>query len=124
MLGGFGIFELLICLLILALGLIIFFVFQSERKKRNTVQSTTKACPYCAENIKVEAKVCRYCGRKIASSPLGIFGGILLLLGGIGLIAFPFIMGVFYVPMWQNFLCWAPGAVLIIVGIYLLSKSG
>ena len=65
MLGGLGITELLICVPILVIGLIVLIVFLSQRNKRKEVQSGTKKCVYCAEYIKVDAKVCRNCGREV-----------------------------------------------------------
>lgn len=28
----------------------------------------TRICPYCAETVKADAKVCRYCGRELKTS--------------------------------------------------------
>ena len=37
-----------------------------------SLSSLTRACPYCAEDIKREASVCRYCGREVTPERSGV----------------------------------------------------
>lgn len=41
---------------------------QAQLDKRAIAVGESRKCPHCAEIVKAEAKVCRYCGRDIAQS--------------------------------------------------------
>ena len=46
--------------ILLVLFIVTFIIISAKRK-----QADRKACPFCAERVKLEAKVCRFCGRDI-----------------------------------------------------------
>lgn len=67
--GGFNLWIIGILSLFLGIfvtiGLLLFMVFGKNRDNTAVEWNSMKKCPYCAEMIKKEAKVCRYCGKEI-----------------------------------------------------------
>ncbi|NPV67108.1 MAG: zinc ribbon domain-containing protein [Anaerolineae bacterium] len=39
---------------------------EEELERRGVVVGQTRHCPYCAELVKAEAKVCKHCGKDIS----------------------------------------------------------
>lgn len=63
--AGFGWF-IVVCS---GLGLIgsLLSIGDAEQKKEETERlKTLKQCPYCAEDIKIEARKCKHCGEAVA----------------------------------------------------------
>jgi hypothetical protein len=63
---GIGMGEVTVILLMLTGSIgVIFAAFYSLAKRLTLIGG--KTCPHCAEKIKGDAKVCRYCQRDVAS---------------------------------------------------------
>jgi hypothetical protein len=72
MLPSIGPAELIVimslcCLPLLAGGALVGLAVWAARRPK----AAYRACPYCAETIRAEAVVCRFCGRDVAPSPAG-----------------------------------------------------
>ncbi|MCL2504610.1 MAG: hypothetical protein FWE94_08515 [Coriobacteriia bacterium] len=72
---GLGPAEMMVCGCIFGLPLagivLISAIIAARRGNSQEVPAGDKKCPFCAEHIKKEAVVCRYCGRDLADPATG-----------------------------------------------------
>lgn len=82
---GCGSFLLALILCILIIGFIVFiymlivkpdgtlsvtYEFREVKNNLNLIRSEEKTCPKCAEQVKLAAKVCRFCGHDFSVTPV------------------------------------------------------
>lgn len=78
--SGFGFFILAVLLSPL-IGFIVALIVKANTKAVEDQRIGTgdmKKCPHCAELVKAEAKLCRYCGRDFPESKQQEGGGIVI----------------------------------------------
>ena len=62
---GFALLALAASPLVAFIVLLVLPANERELERRSMAAGTTRKCPFCAEIVKAEAIVCRYCGRDI-----------------------------------------------------------